>query len=409
MVIKHLAMFLCFIAVNVTAGEQTSYSAKDLESILKDGEREKKSAADRLKASRGDSRSLRILQEKDLNYKLPNGEYVLGMLLPDGKKTPAVRTRFGNKPACVTKDYQLVAGIWDNSREQVMCNIASSELAYVENDGVTYYSTSEDAERGQPTYANKYGGTSDGTTGAEQNEETATAPTGSNHPTESELAAATTAAANKYGNNPRQSSQQRSTSASGEYVYVPPPRNSSTINTVAGAIVDTSNEFGIPLGTWFQAKLERTASSAESGQIEFKLLNSIEGARKTIPAGTIIFANKSFNPTSKRLEALTTVAVTPEGVEINGIAALVYSRDKTAGITGTIVRDRDGEMISAGSSVLLAAAGEVIPDSTGLATNAASTFANEMINNERRNSPDTPKAYIQVSPQVVWLRFSRKL
>jgi hypothetical protein len=47
--------------------------------------------------------------------------------------------------------------------------------------------------------------------------------------------------------------------------------------------------FGFPIGTWFQAQIERRITNADNGQVEVILDKDVPGKTKVLPAGTVLF------------------------------------------------------------------------------------------------------------------------
>lgn len=390
MVKRSVVLLAAIISANVFAQKEdsTGYDTQTLKYRLKNGADERASAADRLKAARGDKSSLKILQESDLNYKLPNGQYVLGMLLPNGTVSPAIKTKLGTRPACVSKRYDLVLGTWDEGTERIICNIPASELAYID-DSVRFESSVDEP---RTTVSNKYSANNSAT--ERGNEDVATASRPANDAPRQEV---------------RTNSRPTPRSYASTGGYVPAPRNNTTLNSKAGTIESNASEFGIPRGTWIRAELVRHATSADSTNIEFVITESVIGKFKTLEVGTVLFASKSFNSASRRLEALTSVAVTPEGNEIQGIRAYVHAADQSAGLSGTIVRDREGEALSAGTNSVLTAAADAIPGGAGLATGVVSNLSGALLDNEKDHASQAPRAFIQVAPQTVWLKTAQKI
>lgn len=405
MVKKFAILLAMIIAVNAGAQEEEpSYDAKSLKNRLKNGAQEKATAADRMKSARGDKASLKILQETDLNYKLPNGQFVLGMMLPNGTVSPAIKTTIGTRPACVTKQNSLVVGVWDKNSSSIMCNIPASELAYID-DTIKFESSGSE---NKTVISNKYS--------AKNNNENSTDDIAAtdieenhNSPTKLNNSEKKPAEARHNSNATNATAAPRNYESATNTGYVPAPRNTTALNAKGGTVGSKAHEYGIPRGTWIRAELKRHTTSSDSSNIEFVITESLNGKYKTLEAGTVVFASKSFNTSSKRLEALTSAAVTPDGEEISGIVAYVYASDQSAGLSGTIIRDREGEAIAAGKSGVLAAVADALPGAAGVATGVVSNLSGEMITHEKNNIKGAPTAYIQVAPQTVWLKTTQKI
>lgn len=363
------------------------------------------SAAERLKASRGDTDSLRVLSKEDIQYRLPNGSYVIGMLLPNGKVTPALRDGDHLMPACVTTDYILVPGQLDGSI--VRCELEQSDLAILTaKDTVQQVGLNADGEvtqdaqqhtGGEPENAGfrpsrKYasgGSTSEGV-------EVVTPPI--------QHEARPGGDARVYAIDD-DASRARPVSAGN--IYVPPIRNNSKAKTVAGVLSRDPNKFGVPIGTWVKAELLRPVSSAESGLIEFVLTEDLVGKFRTMPAGTTIFAEKAINEAEKRLESLSQIASLPDGTEIKNVSMRAFALDKTAGIAGTLIRDRDGEFSAIGGNAALSTLSALVPAVEGPAGAAVDSVTDGVIGNEKKYAPKTPNAVIRVTPQPLLLKVAR--
>jgi len=378
-----VSVVMASLSLSVNAQDTSNITANELEKLLKSGAKSKQSAADRFKASRMNTKNLTVIKETTLTYLLPNGEFVLGMLLPNNKISPAIKTKTAVFPACVTKSYKLVKGEWNNKRQIIKCELKASELALIPDLQVK--------QIGIPT-ANKYALNDSGTAphiSTRTGDEAVELPNGK------------TRSANKYNNGT--TVQQ----AQAENTYTPPPRNSTRVNTVGGALKIEKNKYGISMGTWMKAELLRTVSSAESGQIELRLTESVSGRIKILPSETLLFAQKNFNSGSLRLEGITTTAILPNGEEIQ-MSARIYSTDKTAGLSGSITRDREGEMIAAGTNTIIKTATKTLA-ATSTTGQVASGFAGELLDNEQKNAPQTPTAIIEVVRQHVWLKLSKSI
>ncbi len=402
--VKTLLIISMLILSNIATAQDVNedsgmLTGDKLKKLLKKGSNNRQSAADRFKASRINTKNLTVIKEKDLTYLLPNGKYVLGTLLSNGKVSPAIKTRFGTRPACVTIDWTLVIGTWDKEKEIIKCEIKASELAMVEfNVG----------QKGRIEKSNKYSSninTNKSKNDKLTNEETKT----ENHKADPKISNKYTnnkynkkTQLNKYGKNTKTSSH-----ASSQYTYTPPPRNSTSANSKKGTLAVERNKYGISMGTWMKAELMRAVSSAESGEIELKLTESVKGRTNTLPADTILFAVKQFNAASKRLEGLTTTAILPTGEEFT-LQAYIYATDKTAGLTGSIIRDTEGELLAAGTQTLLKTVTSALT-SSNVAGQAANDFASELINNEKKNAPQTPQAVIEVAKQYIWLKLTKSI
>ncbi len=78
-----------------------------------------------------------------------------------------------------------------------------------------------------------------------------------------------------------------------------------------------SRTFGIVIGTWFKAHIERRVTNADNGQVEVTLDEDVPGKTKTLPAGTVLFGQKAFNQVSQRLDISLSNGIMPEGIEFD--------------------------------------------------------------------------------------------
>ncbi len=373
------------------------FDESDMEARFDNAQKKQNEAARRVKSSEGSTRSLRLLNDDDKLYRLPNGVLVAGLVLPNGKLAPAYDDQTGQHPACVTNTYTLVKGEWDAWRKAINCPLSQSNLAVIENDSLASQVSVEDA--GTPNATNnslskagKYG------------EDTSPTSDGSSKP--ANMMAAVTLP-DTSSDKKKSEKKEKETKPVDPNIYIPPPRNNSPSNSVAGVMVRDKSKFGIPIGTWIKGELARPVSSAESGLIEFVITESIKGKYQTLPIGTVIFSNKSINEAQKRLESLSVTALLPNGDEFPGISMRAYSLDKTAGLSGTLIRDREGELKSSGSNAALSALSAATPSLGTPAGSAINSVTDDLISNEKRYVDRAPRAIIQVSPQPVLLKVSR--
>lgn len=197
---------------------------------------------------------------------------------------------------------------------------------------------------------------------------------------------------------------------SGGNIYIPPPRTEAAVGgaNVSDAVNPTV-AFGIRMGTWLTAKLERKTSSAETGSVEVTLAEDAIGDRRTLPAGSILFLEKQLNSTTRRLEGMVTRGITPSGQEFE-LRGLIFDPQKQPGLAGVYVIDKKQSVAKGASKGALAAAAaftkNVTPDAIGAATNAAAesvlSDAEDVTNN------NAPQAVIYVTPQTMLIRVERQ-
>lgn len=119
-------------------------------------------------------------------------------------------------------------------------------------------------------------------------------------------------------------------------LYVPPPRiMGAGARITTDAVTVAQRRFGIRLGTWMPARLERTTTSSDPGMVEMVLTQDVDGDHRTLPKGTLLFARKAYNQGTKRLDLQIVKVITPEGHEMK-VNALVYDSSRVAGLVGTV-------------------------------------------------------------------------
>lgn len=138
-------------------------------------------------------------------------------------------------------------------------------------------------------------------------------------------------------------------------IYIPPPRIETESTTHSQVYAKQSRAFGITIGTWFRAHIERRITNADNGQVEVTLDEDVPGKTRSLPAGAVLFGQKSFNQVSQRLDISLSNGITPTGVEFD-VVATVYDKTKVSGLSGSVVRQRGTEVKSAASKGALASA-----------------------------------------------------
>lgn len=193
-------------------------------------------------------------------------------------------------------------------------------------------------------------------------------------------------------------------------LYVPPPRVATVSTTASKTFDQPAQRFGILLGTWARARIERPITNADNGAVEVILDQALEGPQRTLPVGTMLFGDKGFNTTSQRLDVTLTRGITPEGEEFELVATL-YDTRKLSGLAGTVVRERTDEVRSATAKGALSSARTLLAATVG--QSAAGALADgvvqagdELLDDEQR-FVRPPQALIQVSPQPVLIRIER--
>jgi hypothetical protein len=193
-------------------------------------------------------------------------------------------------------------------------------------------------------------------------------------------------------------------------IYIPPPRIETESTTQSQVYARKSRVFGIPIGTWFRAHIERRITNADNGQVEVILDKAVPGKMKALPAGTVLFGQKGFNQVSQRLDISLSNGITPDGFEFD-VVATVYDNTKVSGLSGSVVRQRGTEIQSAASKGALASAKALMAATVdnaaaGVLADGVGQVGDELLDNERRLIRE-PRFLIQVSPQPVLVRVNQ--
>jgi len=183
---------------------------------------------------------------------------------------------------------------------------------------------------------------------------------------------------------------------------------SSQYETYSDAVEpDKKKFFGIRRGTWIKAELRRDINNAEPGDVELYLSQEIYGLKNTLSVDTQLFANKGLNTATKRLDMLTTYAITPSGHEFV-LKARIYDMSKVSGLVGIIDID-DSKIAMSGATAGLASFGNGVLKEFGggsVVGNALSKGGQSIINDQRDISSleADQNVTIYVAPQAVLLR-----
>lgn len=197
--------------------------------------------------------------------------------------------------------------------------------------------------------------------------------------------------------------------SAGANIYTPPPREASGETTATGITSDAvapSNAFGIRLGTWLSGSLQRNTTSAETGSVELVLTSSVVGSRRTLPAGTLVFADKVLNTATKRMELMVTRGITPTGQEFE-MRGLVFDPRKTPGLAGIFVLDKKQVATSGATKGAIAAVGAAVGSLTGGVGSEATRAATQSVLSDVGQAGDFnsgQQAVIYVSPQELLIR-----
>lgn len=169
-------------------------------------------------------------------------------------------------------------------------------------------------------------------------------------------------------------------------VYVPPPRvMDAKARITTDAVIVKQQRFGIRLGTWMPARLDRTTTSADPGLVELVLANHVQGDHRTLPKGTLLFARKAYNRGTQRLDLRITKMITPDGHELE-INALVYDNARIAGLAGTISNQPVTQTVKSGLVRGLLDTSQLAMNTLGdssLINTLGDSAVDEVVNNQR--------------------------
>lgn len=192
--------------------------------------------------------------------------------------------------------------------------------------------------------------------------------------------------------------------------YTPPPRSESAGGDAATGIVSDavapSNAFGIRLGTWLSGALQRNTTSAETGSVELVITGSVAGTRRTLPAGSVVFAEKVLNTATKRMELVVTRGITPSGQEFD-MRGIVFDPRKTPGLAGIFVLDKKQMATGGITKGAIAAVGAAVGSLGGGVGSEATRAATQSVLSDTGQATDFnngQQAVIYVSPQDLLIR-----
>lgn len=396
MVIRVLAGLVMLSAV-YGAAANAPLSADELRKRMMATETEKKDSADRLKLLRGNQTQIGSVDETTLFYDLPDGRKVRAVLLPNGRKSPAMPVGKQLKPACVATSGLLVPGEFNPATGKIDCSLSPAEIAYIDD---TIYGTSEQATKGAA-------GAGDAPKAA--------APGIDKYATPG-AGAANISTAKSGGGTPSQEGRkaapkQAQAAPRDPNIYMPPVSGGSVKAETVSFTLSAEKPYGIKRGAWGEVRLDRQISSADSGWVEYTLEEDIVGQWRSLPAGTIFFGSKQINTQNRKLESKINLARLPDGTEIK-MAGWIYSLNRTAGLNGRLERDREGENSAAAGNAALAGLGAAANQVAGpgnVAGAVVDTYTGDLIANERRYTSQAPKATIHVSPQRALIQFAEPL
>jgi hypothetical protein len=202
-----------------------------------------------------------------------------------------------------------------------------------------------------------------------------------------------------------------SNSSSDPDVYIPPARQNSTAQAgIVSDAIPATLVFGIRLGTWMPATLSRDTSSAEPGTVELTIAEDIIGDRRTLPVGSVVFAIKTLNSSTKRMEMSVTHGITPAGHEFK-LRGIIFDPLKVSGLTGIYTVDekaiathglQKGTVAGIGAATQSMGAINPLIAAGGAATQSVLSDTGGAV------AYNAPTAVIYVSPQPLIIRVEER-
>ncbi len=194
-------------------------------------------------------------------------------------------------------------------------------------------------------------------------------------------------------------------------LYTPPPRSNAVSGgqAIVADAVHSTVAFGVRLGTWLNASLGRNTTSGDSGSVELTLTSDVIGDRRTLPAGTVLFADKALNNITKRMEMVVTHGITPTGLEFE-MRGMVFDPQKTPGLAGVYVLDKKEVVARGATKGAIAAVGAAVGTLGGGAAGAATHAATQSVLNDANQVTEgnAVQAVIYVSPQPLIIRVEKQ-
>ena len=176
---------------------------------------------------------------------------------------------------------------------------------------------------------------------------------------------------------------------------------------VSDAVSSDIKAYGIRIGTWMQGSISRNVSSAEPGLVEITLTADVVGDKRTLKAGTILFAQKQLNNATKRLEMVIQKGITPNGHEFKA-TGFIFDTSQVSGLSGIISGDNVQSVKRGLNKGVLAAAGTAarMLSNTSIVGSAAGATSGSLTQDRDNLVEQTTEQQltVYVSPQPVLIR-----
>lgn len=208
------------------------------------------------------------------------------------------------------------------------------------------------------------------------------------------------------------SSAQRLGSRGGDR-YIPPSLRAQKGKAKLGGFQTDSREkekgpyFGIRMGTKIRGRLPQVTTNVEQNLTEIVIEQDVYGDFKTMPRYTKLFAKKSLNSGSNRLELLAVKGITPQGEEFT-LKGIVLDINHSAGLVGAVSTDGKTvqRSVAAGVFGLGKDIAPILNNGTliGAGVEAAARNVMEEKEDETDASLNKPQYIIYVNPQDIQIR-----
>ncbi|EAR07580.1 conjugative transposon protein TraM [Reinekea blandensis] len=407
--VNRLVVRGCLAMMCLAGAHAGNFTIEDLKGASNANQDAFSSSSQRLKSLQ--NQGLEVLDHNSVIYEISDRTFP-GYILPNGTVVPAIVNSVtgDRKPACLDKYFQRHLAEYDPASGMVTCKIREADLLDVADNQKSVGSKIARPQPGTPVPEPE----ADAPVLVEKHSEEPVVnpvpvPDTPVEPPETQSEPKANASIEPRDSRPRHAPAQTPAppkQSLPDDLYLPPIRSAGTSNSSGLTMVSsTENDFGVTKGTWVSAEIQRRVRSSDRGEIELHTLETIYGEKKTIPAGTRLFATPSFNGGSQRLD-LTVTNFIFEG-ETESMKAVVYDRSKEFGIAGKLIRDRESEVASAGSEALMATVGSAvsnIPFAGDPLSEGAESMTDSMIGYESGYLPDARAAVVEVPPQVVYIQ-----
>jgi hypothetical protein len=197
----------------------------------------------------------------------------------------------------------------------------------------------------------------------------------------------------------------------GNYYVSPDETRSHSKSIIVSDAVTVKMNWGIRLGTWIEARLDRNISSAEPGSVELTTTRDVIGDKRTLQSGTTLFAEKTLNAATKRMELTVKRGITPDGKEFT-VRGIVFDPTRISGLAGIYQVDEKGIVEHGASKGLMAGINSAVRSTAGstpIGAAASGVTDSVMRDSERGVEYNTaPAATIYVAPQSLLIRVEEK-